>query len=59
MAYKDYIEEMKKKYVGKKVVFENNIHTIVDVDYNGIFLIDKPAKFTETTAVGFEHIFFI
>ena len=58
-TWKNYIEHRKKKYIGKKVLFENNIYTIVDVDYNGSFLIDKPARFTDTTAVGHEHIEFI
>ena len=58
-AWKDYIEHRKKKYIGRKVLFDNNIYTIVDVDYNGAFLIDKSARFTDTTAVRSEHIKFI
>ena len=58
-TWKDYIEHRKNKYIGRKVLFDNNIYTIVDVDYNGAFLIDKSARFTDTTAVGTEHIKFI
>ena len=58
-AWKDYIERRKKKYIGRKVLFDNNIYTIVDVDYNGAFLRDKSARFTDTTAVETEHIKFI
>lgn len=59
MAWKDYIEHLKEKNIGRKVIFENAVYTIVDVDYNGAWLIDKPARFTETTAVGNEHVTFI
>lgn len=55
-TWKDYIEHRKKKYVGRKVLFDNNIYTIVDVDYNGEFIINKRARYTDTTAVGPDHI---
>lgn len=55
-TWKNYIEHRKEEYIGKRVIFENNIYSIVDVDYNGAFLIDKPARYTSTTAVGPEHI---
>lgn len=51
-TYREYIETMKKRWIGRKVEFEGNVYTVEDVDYNGILLINKPAKFTETTAVG-------
>ena len=51
MLYRDRIEEMKKKWIGKKVLFEGIPYTVVDVDYNGGLLIDKKAAFTDTTAV--------
>ena len=52
MTYKEYIERMKKIWIGKKVRFQGQEYTVVDVDYNGGLLIDKKAEFTETTAVG-------
>lgn len=52
MDYKSYIEDLKAQYVGKRVIFDGNIHTVVDVDYNGGLLIDKPAAFTDTTAIS-------
>lgn len=52
MTYKERVESMKRLYIGKKVVYEGNTYTVVDVDYNLGLLIDKPARFTDTTAVG-------
>ena len=37
--------------IGMKVKYAGEDYTIVDVDYNGGLLIDKPAQFTETTAI--------
>lgn len=55
MLYRDHIEEMKKKWIGSRVLFDGMPYTVVDVDYNGGLLIDKKAKFTDTTAVP-EHM---
>lgn len=55
MLYRDHIEEMKKKWIGSRVLFDGMPYTVVDVDYNGSLLIDKKAKFTDTTAVP-EHM---
>ena len=49
--YKEWIAEKRREWIGKKVFFENKEYTVVDVDYNGGLLIDKPAQFTETTAI--------
>jgi len=49
--WKDYIEKLKKEWIGKKVEFNGNIYNVVDVDYNGIIHIDKSSKFNETMAV--------
>lgn len=51
MAYRDYIERMKQRWIGRRVLFEGQPYTVVDVDYNGSLMIDKPARFTATTAV--------
>lgn len=50
-TWKEYIEGLKNEWVGKKVVFEGAVYTIVDVDYNGVLMINKKGKYTETTAV--------
>ena len=52
MAYKDLIEADRQKWTGRAVVYEGKKYTVVDVDYNGGILINKPAEFTETTAVS-------
>lgn len=55
-TWKGYIEKMKKEWIGKEVIFENEKHKVVDVDYNGALLIDKKARMTDTTAVGISDI---
>lgn len=52
MTYKDYINRMKTKWCGALVRYEDAVYTVTDVDYNGALLIDKPARFTPTTAVS-------
>lgn len=52
MTWGEFIEKERKKYIGRKVKYEDKIYTVVDVDYNGVILIDKQAKFTPTTAIG-------
>lgn len=51
MAWKDYIEKLKKEWIGKKVRFAGHVYTICDVDYNGILHIDRPTLHNATTAV--------
>lgn len=51
-TYKEYIEKLKKKWIGKTVIYENKKYKVVDVDYNGMLLIDKKARYTDTTAVS-------
>lgn len=51
-TWKDYINNLKSQWVGKKVIFDNHTYTVMNVDYNGFLLIDKKAQHTETTAVG-------
>ena len=49
--YSDYIEKLREYWIGKKVRYnDGKVYTIVNVDYNGILHIDKPAKYTATTA---------
>ena len=56
MTYKEWIEKLKKEWIGRRVKFEGNTYTVVDVDYNGALLIDKPARFTDTTTIGISMI---
>ena len=51
MTYREMIETMRLEWTGARVFFEGKEYTVVDVDYNGALLIDKPARFTDTTAV--------
>lgn len=55
-TYKEYIEKLKSQWIGKEVVYENEKHKVVDVDYNGMLLIDKKARMTDTTAVAISSI---
>lgn len=49
--YKEYIAEKKMKWVGKKVKYKNAEYTVVDVDYNGLLLIDLESSHNTTTAI--------
>lgn len=51
-AYREYIEKLKKEWIGQIVIYESKKYNVVDVDYNGFLLIDKKARFTNTTAVS-------
>jgi hypothetical protein len=55
-TYKEYIEKLKSQWIGKEVVYENEKHRVVDVDYNGMLLIDKKARMTDTTAVAISSV---
>lgn len=51
MAYKDYIKSEQQKWIGRIVYYEGQRYMVVDVDYNGMLLINKPTIYTNTTAV--------
>ena len=55
-TYREWIESLKKKWIGKQVKFEDNIYNVADIDYNGFLLIDRKARYTETTAVAAHHV---
>ncbi len=55
-AYREWIESLKREWIGKHVKFEGGIYNIVDVDYNGFLLIGEKARYTETTAVETYHV---
>lgn len=44
-------KKFREFWIGKRVIFEGEEFTVVDVDSNGALLINKPARFTDTTAV--------
>ena len=56
MTYREWIQERRGEWTGKKVIYQGNEYNVVDVDYNGALLIDKKAEFTETTAVSVLHV---
>lgn len=56
MSYKDFIAKLKAEWIGTIVSYKGVQHRVVDVDYNGCLLIDKPHYYSEsytapTTAV--------
>lgn len=56
MTYREYIETLRKEWIGKKVRFEGKEYEVMDVDYNGGLLINKEAEFTILTAVGIHQL---
>ena len=44
MLYKDYVQSLRDKFIGAVVYYDGERHTVVDVDYNGALLIDRPAS---------------
>lgn len=54
--YRDWIAELKHKWVTKKVIYEGKEYTVVDVDYNGGLLIDKRNRYNDTTSVPEETV---
>ena len=54
-TWKEHIERMKRDWIGKKVMYRDKVHTIVDVDYNGILHIDLSSEHNMTTA-AFDEI---
>lgn len=54
-SWKDYIEDLKKEFIGKPVMYEGKRYTITKVDYNGIIHIDKPSTYNWSTAVYEPH----
>mgnify|MGYP003289631978 CR=1 FL=1 len=51
-TYREWIEKLKSEWIGKTVIYENEKYNVVNVDYNGMLLIDKKAKHTDTTAIS-------
>lgn len=51
-TWREYINGLKDEWIGKIVVYENEKYNVVDVDYNGMLLINKKAEYTDTTAIS-------
>ena len=51
MTYKERIEADRRAWIGREVIFEGEKHKVVDVDYNGALMIDRPTKHNPTTAI--------
>ena len=52
MTYREGIEAMRRQWRDREVIFEGTVYTVLDVDYNGSLLINKPDEFKATTAVS-------
>ena len=52
MTYRESIEAMRREWRDRKVEYDGKIYSVLDVDYNGALLIDKPDEFKATTAVS-------
>lgn len=55
-TWREYIDTLKNEWIGRIVKYEGKKYNVVDVDYNGILLIDKKARYTETTAVSISSV---
>lgn len=52
MDWKDRIAELRAEWIGRKVKYQGEQHTVVDVDYNGALLIDRETMHNKTTAIA-------
>ena len=52
MTYREYIEKMRKEWIGKMVEYQGERYMVVGVDYNGALLIDREARYTRETAIS-------
>ena len=51
MDWKDRIAQLRVEWTGRKVIYQGEQHTVVDVDYNGGLLIDRETMYNKTTAI--------
>lgn len=56
MTYKEALEEYRAEWIGREISYMGERHKIVDIDHNFAIMIDKPARFTDTTAVDISMI---
>lgn len=50
-TWREYITELRAKWIGARVKYDGKVYRIVEVDYNGVLHINKPSEYNETTAV--------
>lgn len=55
-TYREWIDSLKKEWIGSNVLYENKKYNVVDVDYNGFLLINKKGAHTKTTAVAIHNV---
>ena len=55
-SYQEYLRSMYAKYIGAQVRYNGRLYSVIDVDYNGMLLIDIPSDHAETTAVSMNQI---
>lgn len=55
-TWKEFIDNLKEKWIGKKVIYDKKTYHVVDVDYNGFLLIDRKTRFNDTTAVSIASV---
>ena len=51
MTYREWIEDLKREWIGRRIWYKGHVHTIVDIDYNGSLMIDLPTEHNATTAL--------
>lgn len=51
MTWAEYIAKLRAEWNGRKVIYQGEQHTVVDVDYNGALLIDRETMYNKTTAI--------
>ena len=55
-GYQEYMRSQYAKYIGAMVRYNGLLYKVIDVDYNGMLLIDIPSDHAETTAVNLNQI---
>lgn len=60
-TYNEWIEQLKKEWIGKTVSYQGEQFKVVNVDYNGMLWIDKPHCYTVSytanhTAISINHL---
>ena len=55
-GYQESLWSQYAKYIGAQVRYNGRLYKVIDVDYNGMLLIDIPSDHAETTAVNLNQI---
>lgn len=51
MKWKEYIDMMKAKWIGKKIMYYGTVYAVTGIDYNGSILINRKTATNDTTAI--------